>query len=167
LYTVYNPQEKKGGKITLNYNFDKISRNIAHFLYETIRSFVHFQEIDVKPVVVSERAAKRSIFAKSLKNWDLKDGWAQRAEQRSTARLTIMADGAYYPKSYDNLIKCFYREKTVAKPLIEGEKVSVFKFLLREYIFKFNLCQGHHETSAIFAGKAVNLLLRYTYANHL
>ena len=57
------------------------------------------------------------------------------------------------------LIKSFTREKTFSFPVIKGEKGSVFKYLMREYVFKFALVQNG-QTSSYYAGKVVNLLLK-------
>ena len=70
-------------------------------------------------------------------------------------------ENSYYPK-YDELIKALVTEKHPTIPVIPGEKASAFKYLLREYIYKFRLVRWEKLTSAYWAGKAVNLILRLT-----
>jgi hypothetical protein len=41
-----------------------------------------------------------------------------------------------YP-TCDNLFKAFTREKRVPNPLLPDEKGTTFRYLLRNYIFKF------------------------------
>ena len=63
--------------------------------------------------------------------------------------------------SESDFFKAFIKEKRIDQPLAPKEKGSAFKYLLREYIYKFPLLQGNHSGSAYYAGKAVNLILRY------
>jgi hypothetical protein len=53
-------------------------------------------------------------------------------------------------------------EKKITLPVIKGEKGSAFKYLMREYVYKFRLVRWEKLTSAYWAGKAVNLILRLT-----
>jgi hypothetical protein len=66
-----------------------------------------------------------------------------------------------YQPNCDEFLKALIKEKRFASPVIPKEKGSAFKYLLREYIYKFPLLQGRSTSSAYYAGKSVNLLLKY------
>ena len=70
---------------------------------------------------------------------------------------------SFYP-DYDELLKALVTEKKITNPVIPGEKASTFKYLLREYIYKFRLVKWEKLTSAYWAGKSVNIILRLTYS---
>ena len=61
--------------------------------------------------------------------------------------------------SDSEFLKALIKEKRVDAPLVPKEKGSAFKYLLREYVFKFSLCKDGL-TSAFYAGKLVNMILK-------
>ncbi len=65
-----------------------------------------------------------------------------------------------------DFFKAFIKEKSVDYPLIPKEKGSAFKYLLREYIFKFSLAKDG-DTSAFYAGKLVNIILKKTFPHFI
>ncbi len=64
--------------------------------------------------------------------------------------------------SESDFFKAFIKEKRIDQPLAPKEKGSAFKYLLREYIFKFSLVKDGY-TSAYYAGKLVNMILKKTF----
>lgn len=66
----------------------------------------------------------------------------------------------HFPNDND-LYKSFVKDRIMETPLIEDEKGQAFRFLLREYIFKFPLIK-EDQNSAYYAGMTVNLILKKT-----
>ena len=65
--------------------------------------------------------------------------------------------------SENDFIKALIKEKRIDNPLIPKEKGSAFRYLFREYIFKFSLVKDGY-TSAFYAGKIVNLILKKAFS---
>ena len=86
------------------------------------------------------------------KLYDLKE------EKKKSSANKLLTSVNKFP-SENEFIKALIKEKRVDNPLIPKEKGSAFKFLLREYVFKFSLCKDGL-TSAFYAGKLVNMILK-------
>ena len=164
LYSIYKKNPKDEDKPLLDYTYDAISQPIAFFIFfvfKGMKAMSRAKPIDLEMLkeenLDSGKKKKKKRGKRKMTLFNL-DAVEEIRKQKHKSKKALTEINSW--PNCSEFLKAMIREKRLPKPFVPKEKGTAFKYLLREYLFKFNLTQGGNESSAFWAGRTVNLMLK-------